>query len=152
MAGLEKGDWVLVLDGEKALILRNATDAADPRLEVVRKEEQENPPDREQKTDRPGRHLDAGSPGARSAYEETDYHRLEKDRFAEQMAGILYQAAHRNRFGRLVIVAGPQVLGTLRAALHKEVAARVVAEIPKTLTGHPVDQIERMLRQELAAG
>jgi protein required for attachment to host cells len=151
MARLENGTWVLVLDGEKALILRNTTDAQDPSLEVVRKEEQDNPPDREQKTDRAGRHYDWGGPGTKSAFEETDYHRLEKERFAEQMADILYKAAHRNRFERLVIVAGPQILGALRPALHKEVTARVVAEIPKTVTGHPMDQIEKLLKQEMAA-
>ncbi|EPX87460.1 Protein required for attachment to host cell [Rubellimicrobium thermophilum DSM 16684] len=151
MARLQNGTWVLVLDGEKALILRNTTDGQDPALEVVRKEEQDNPPDRDQKSDRPGRYYDAGAPGAKSAYEETDYHRLEKERFAEQMAGILYKAAHGNRFERLVIVAGPQILGALRPALHKEVAARIVAEIPKTMTGHPVDQIEKLLKQEMAS-
>ncbi|NAZ35576.1 host attachment family protein [Rubellimicrobium sp. CFH 75288] len=150
MARLENGAWVLVLDGEKALILRNTTDAQDPNLEIVRKEEQENPPDREQKTDRPGRYYDAGAPGQKSAYEETDYHRLEKERFAEEIADILYRAAHRNRFERLVIVAGPQILGALRPALHKEVIQRVILEIPKTMTGHPVPEIEALLRQELA--
>jgi len=36
---LENGTWVMVMDGTKALILRNVTDGQDPNLEVVRKDE-----------------------------------------------------------------------------------------------------------------
>ena len=35
--------------------------------------------------------------------------------------------------------------GEMRRKLHKEVADRIIAEVPKTLTGHPVDQIEKLL-------
>ena len=35
------------------------------------------------------------------------------------------------------------MLGELRKAIHKEVADRVVAEVPKTLTGQPIDAIEK---------
>jgi len=48
-------------------------------------------------------------------------------------------------------VAPPKVLGELRQKLHKEVASRVVGEVHKTLTGHPVDQIERIVAEELKA-
>jgi protein required for attachment to host cells len=48
-------------------------------------------------------------------------------------------------------VAPPKTLGVLRQKLHKEVASRVVGEVHKTLTGHPVDQIERIVAEELAA-
>ena len=44
--------WVLIADGEKALFLKNLTDAQDPHLEVVRKEEQENPKDIDQSANR----------------------------------------------------------------------------------------------------
>lgn len=144
---IESGSWVLVLDGEKALILENTGTTANPNLVVVRKEEQENPPDREQKSDKPGRQQDSAGSQV-SAMEEPDYHRLEKERFADDMAEVLYQAAHRGRFERLILVAGPQILGALRPKLHAEVASRVVAEVPKTLTKHPLGDIERLLAAE----
>ncbi|MFC3118959.1 host attachment protein [Jhaorihella thermophila] len=50
-----------------------------------------------------------------------------------------------------MIAAAPDVLGALRDELHKEVAERVVAEIPKTLTNHPVDQLEKVVKAELEA-
>jgi protein required for attachment to host cells len=148
MTELRGGTWVLIADGEKALFLENVTDGADPNLRVWREDHHENPPDREQGTDRPGRFHDTG-PGQKSAFAETDWHRLEKARFAQELAERLYGYAHRGRFDRLVVVAPPQVLGDLRGKLHKEVAARVVAEIPKTLTNHPVDEIEALVAAAL---
>ena len=142
--------WVLIADGEKALFLKNLTDAQDPHLEVVRKEEQENPKDIDQSANRPGRMPDNG-PGQRSAMDDTDWHQLAKDRFAGELAEILYRKAHQGAFDRIVLVAPPHTLGELRREIHKEVADRVVAEVPKTLTNHPVDQIETLVAREIAA-
>lgn len=137
--------WVLIADGEKALFLRNEGDAEYPNLQVVRQMSGgENPPTREQGTDRPGRYSQ-GRSSHNSAMEETDWHRLAKDRFADDIAERLYRMAHRGDFERIVLVAPPAVLGEMRHKMHKEVSERVVAEIPKTLTGHPLDEIERIL-------
>ena len=141
---IRNGDWVLVGDGVKAMLFRNDGDADYPNLAVIDLVEHENPATREQGTDRPGRMYDAG-PGHKSAMEETDWHRFEKERFAKDLAEMLYKKAHRRQFDRLVIIAPPTTLGDLRKALHGEVSARVVAEVDKTLTNHPVNQIEKML-------
>ncbi len=77
--------------------------------------------------------------------EETDWHKLGKQRFAKEMAGMLYSAAHAGRFSKLVVAAPPGILGDLRKELHKEVADRVVAEVPKDLTNMPPYEIERVL-------
>lgn len=149
MSELTKGTWVLVADGAKALFLENITDAQNPNLVVRRVEEQDNPPNREQQSDRPGRMPDPG-PGQRSGLAEADWHRLEEARFAADAADILYRLAHRGVFERLVLVAPPRTLGELRRHLHKEVASRVVAEIAKDLTNHPGDTLEQVLLAELA--
>ena len=77
--------WVVVADGEKALFLRNEGDATYPNLQVVRTIHEENPPSREQGTDKPGRFND-GHGVHRSAVDETDWHRIEKERFAADVA------------------------------------------------------------------
>lgn len=136
--------WVLVADGEKALILRNEGDAEYPNLQVTRLIEQDNPATHEQGTDRPGRFSD-GPSVHRSAVQETDWHRLAEERFARDLADRLYKAAHAGRFDRLILVAPPRTLGELRDALHKEVRARVIAEIDKDLTNHPVHEIEKIV-------
>jgi protein required for attachment to host cells len=149
MTRIKNGDWVMVADGEKALFLVNQTDGEDPFLQVVSEREQVNPPTREQGTDTPGRGHDGG-PNHRSAFDETDWHQLAKDRFAHDLADMLYKRAHRGEFDRIVLVAAPGVLGELRDQLHKEVTDRVVGEIPKTLTNHTIEDVEKIVKSDLA--
>jgi len=145
---LSRKTWVVIADGEKALLLRNLKNHPYPDLQVVAKEEQENPSDGDQKTDRPGRRADGGT-HQKSTMTEADWHNLAKDRFAKELSDLLYKHAHSGAFERLILVASPQVLGVLRADLHANVADLVIAEIPKTLTNHPLDKIEELLKAEL---
>jgi protein required for attachment to host cells len=135
---------VLIGDGQKALFLRNKGTAHQVRLEVEQVLEQENPATREQGTDRPGRSV-ASVGTARSAVEEVDWHHIAKERFAGEIAQALYRHAHDNRFEKLVVIAPAKVLGVLRKAFHAEVADRIVGEIPKELTSHPLPQIEKLI-------
>ena len=150
MTELTQGTWIVVADSEKVLFLRNLTDHANPNLDVFDEDEQDNPSDAAQSANRPGRMHDGG-PGHKSAMDDTDWHELAKERFASDLADKLYAEAHKGAFDRLVIVASPQVLGVLRNELHKEVSDKVVAEVPKTLTNHPVDEIEKLVKKELDA-
>ncbi|MBZ9700008.1 MULTISPECIES: host attachment protein [unclassified Mesorhizobium] len=142
---LKHGIWIMVADGEKALFLRNAGDTKFPNLEVVQEVRQDNPPTREQGSDSPGRYND-GPSVHRSAVEETDWHRIGKERFADELAERLYKLAHRGSFDEIILIAPPLVLGAMRKILHKEVSDKVSAEIPKTLTNHAVFEIEALLR------
>ncbi|SLN30807.1 host attachment family protein [Oceanibacterium hippocampi] len=139
--------WILIGDGEKALVLRNEGDEVYPNLEMMRLFEQDNPPSREQGTDRPGRMPDQGGVGSqhRSGMDEVDWHRLAKDRFAKEIAERFYRLAHAGKFAQLIVVAPPHVLGELRKNWHQEVSDRIVAEVDKTLTNHPVGEIEKVL-------
>ncbi|MEX1660410.1 host attachment family protein [uncultured Thioclava sp.] len=149
MTKLTNKTWVVIADGEKALFLENMMDAQNPNLVVRRVDEQDNPPDSEQGTDRPGRMADSG-PGQRSAYDETDWHQLAKMRFADDLAETLFRMVHQGRIKRLVIAAAPRILGEIRHSLHKEVEAVLVGEIDKTLTNHPIDEIEKIITDELS--
>ncbi|CAM5777044.1 host attachment protein [Labrys miyagiensis] len=135
---------VLVGDGRKALFLRNKGRAAHLRLEVEDVFQQDNPSTSEQGTDQPGRAV-AGVGSGRSAMEETDWHRLAEERFAAEIADTLYRRIHAGHCDKLVVVAPPKVLGEMRKAFHKEVTARISAEVPKELTSHPVSEIEKIL-------
>lgn len=135
---------VLVCDGRKALFLRNRGSALAPELVIEATCEQDNPPSREQGTDRPGRRA-GGAVAHRSAMDEGDAHSTEEARFAAGLADRLYRDPPAGRFEHLWLVAAPGVLGTLRQHLHVSVAQRVIAEIPKTLTQHSVDDIQSIL-------
>jgi protein required for attachment to host cells len=135
---------VVVGDGAKARFFRNEGNLLHPKLVVERAFEQENPPTHEQGTDAPGRYMWRAA-GMRSAVEQTDWHRLAEDRFAHEISTLLYKLAHANAFQELIVVAPPKVLGGLRESFHQEVARRVIAEIPKDLTGRRPEDIARVI-------
>jgi protein required for attachment to host cells len=159
--------FVVVADGRKMLLLRNEGDDQHLNLQVERKEVQENPKDSDQKSDAAGRasstQSGANAPAvaqggsmhavgggaqfapSRGSMEETDYHQLEEDRFAAEVADMLKSQALSNAFETLIIAAPPRTLGELRKHYHKEVEARIAGELDKDLTGHTVPQIEEAL-------
>jgi len=150
MVFLNTGNWVLVADGKKALFLRNYLDTNDYDLRVVWHQTLDNPASHAQGSDRPGR---ANSvPGVRrAALQEADWHQLSEDRFAKEVAAILNRAAQDGAFDEIVIVAPPKVIGDLRTELNSDAAKKVLAEIPKTLTNHPIEKIESLLKSALDA-
>jgi protein required for attachment to host cells len=135
---------ILIGDGQKALFLRNKGTPQQLNLQVEQVLEQDNPATREQGTDRPGRSVSSVGT-ARSAMEQSDWHHIEEERFAVSVAETLYRLAHANRFDKLVVVAPAKVLGNLRQAFHVEVSDRVVGEISKELTSHPIPEIEKLM-------
>lgn len=137
---------VLVCDGEKAMFLRN--EGNETRLNLVVDSivlGLEALPMRAE-SDRANRRVDALGP-KKSAFNEVEWYRLDKDRFAKDIASMLYRSAHAGSFEKLVIVAPPRTLGEIRAELHQEVRQRLVAEIDKDLTGHAIDRIEQILAE-----
>jgi len=141
--------FVFVGDGGKALVLRNEGDEKFPNLVTERVFADDNPPTREQGTDQPGRAFAGAHAIGKSAVETTDWHAIEKDRFARRVAAALEDLVRRRGARALVIVAPPRILADLRRALHPDVKARVVREIDKDLAKHPVWEIERhILRSE----
>lgn len=135
---------VVVVDGRKMLFFRNEGDATRPNLVVETAREQVNPADRDHKTDKPGTAHSSVGPG-RSSMEEVDFHQQEEDRFAAETAALLKKRALANDFEALIVVAPPRTLGELRKHYHKEVSERLIGEIDKDLTGHPVPEIEKAL-------
>ncbi|MEX0278545.1 MAG: host attachment family protein [Ruegeria sp.] len=147
MAALEQGTWVIIADGEKALVMENITDAQDPNLVVVSVEEPDTP--QAKPTDRAGRRYDGG-PKQKSAVEEDQWKTHAKSLFVQDVANLLNRRGLKGAFKRLVLVASPHVLGLLRRRLHSDVLAKVVAEVDKTLTNHPLHKVEQILTARLA--
>ncbi|HWV12678.1 MAG TPA: host attachment family protein [Sphingobium sp.] len=143
---IDHDTMVLVADGRKLLFFRNKGDRMAPNLEAETVKVQDNPADRDQASDAPGRAFNSvGS--HRSAMEQTDFHDLEEARFAAEAADMLKRRALANDFERLIIVAPPTALGEMRKHYHKEVQSRLVGEIAKDLSNHPVPEIEKIITQ-----
>lgn len=138
------GAWVLVGDGRRALFFQNHGDAELLDLRVIETRIDENPATREQGTDKPGRSF-ASKGGVRSAVEDADWHELEEERFARAMAGRINQAAESGELNAIAIVAPPRALGEIRKELSTKAQGKVVGELAKDLTRHPLKDIEKAL-------
>jgi len=141
---LNHGAWVFVGDGQKALFLVNEGDEKFLNLRRLSVLEKPDPPSREQGSDKPGRAFSSVGE-IHSAVEETDWHELQKERFAASIAGRINKAALADEFSQLVIIAPPKILGELRHEFTKGTERKIVAEIDKDLTNHPIIEIERLL-------
>ena len=139
------GGFVFVGDGRKALFLRNTGDEKFPNLKVERVLSQLNPATHEQGSDRPGSALKGAGTNRRTALATTDWHDLEEHRFAREVAGALETMVRSNGAKALVVVAPARTLADLRHAFHDDVKKRIIAEIDKDLTKHPIHDIERHL-------
>jgi protein required for attachment to host cells len=142
---------VLVTDGRKMLFFRNHGDENQIDLRTEAHDERKDAPDREMKTDAPGATGQSGGYSGRVAYDETDFHQQEEDRWAHSAAEEVNRRVLGNDFEALAIIAPPKTLGELRKKLHKEAERRVVCEIPKEMTGRPTPDIEALLVGETKA-
>ncbi len=141
---IHEGEWVVVCDGAKALILENAGDAKFPNLKTVEVIEQKDLPTREQGADVPGRsHSSVGQ--GRSAYEQTDWHDRSEEAFLHQLADKLDTAVGAGKVKSLIIVASPRALGMIRPAYSHALKAAVRTELHKDLVKMPVHEIEKHL-------
>lgn len=136
--------YVFVGDGRKALFLRNEGDEKFPNLKVERVLAQESPPTHVQGVDRPGRAF-ASTGNQRSSMQQTDWHEIEEQKFARQAAEALHGLVQTKAVKAIIVVAPARTLAELRAAFHHDVKSRIVAELDKDLTKHPVYEIERHL-------
>jgi protein required for attachment to host cells len=136
--------WIFVGDGQKALFLINEGDEKFPNLRRLSVVENPDPPSREQGSDAPGRAYSSVGE-IHSSVENTDWHELQKERFAASVAERINRAALSCEFSQIVIVAPAKILGDLRREFTKETESKIVAEIGKDLTNHTIAEIERLL-------
>jgi protein required for attachment to host cells len=140
---IPRDGMIFVGDGRKALFLRNHGDAISPNLKVERVLTQDNPPTREQGSDRPGRAFKRAGTNLRSGMATTDWHDLEEHRFAREVADALEEVVRAKGAKSLIVVAPARTLADLRRAFHDDVKKKIIAEIDKDLTKHPVGEIEK---------
>jgi protein required for attachment to host cells len=144
---LEHGTWIVAADGARAMIMRNDGTPAKPKFTLLRRYEHENPPTREQGSDRPGRTNDAGT--HKSAMEQADWHQLAEDRFVHGLADEITTAFNRHEFDALVLIAPPTALGEMRKVLPDQIRSHVVTEINKDLTNLKLHELQDAVTRTL---
>lgn len=104
---------------------------------------------RELETDRPGRAFDRAGKGRHAMSHEVEPAEQETLRFAQRVAGELRAARLAREFDALLLVAAPEFLGHLRAALDDETRGCVSFELDKNLARQDPQQIRSRLPERL---
>jgi len=146
MTGLSirTGEWVVVCDGAKALVLENVGDAKFPNLKTIEVFEQKDLATHELGTDKPGR-TNASVGVNRSAVGQTDWHDQAEQQFLIQLAHHLDTAVGAGKTKSVVLIAPPRALGVLRPAYSHALKGAIRAEVDKDLVKMPVHEIEKRL-------
>ncbi len=138
------GEWIVVCDGRKALILENVGDRMFPNLHTREVHEHADPRTAEQGTDQPGTaHQSFGA--ARSSVEQTDWHDESERAFLKSLAERLHRAVTSGETRGLTMVASPRALGMIRHDYSEAVRKAIHAEVHKDLVKMPVYEIEKQL-------
>jgi protein required for attachment to host cells len=141
---IQKGEWVVVCDGAKALVLQNAGDAKFPNLKTLEVFEQKELPTHELGADVPGR-SNASVGRNRSAFAQTDWHDQSEQVFLAKLAQHLDAAVAAGKTKSVIVVAPPRALGMLRPVYSHALKGAVRAEVDKDLVKMPVGEIEKYL-------
>jgi len=138
------GDWIVVCDGRKALILENLGDRMFPNLRTKEVHEHADTSTSAQGSDAPGRvHQSVGS--AHSSVEQTDWHDEAERSFLKTLAERLNLAVTSGETKGLTMVASPRALGMIRADYSAAVRKALHGEVHKDLVKMPVHEIEKQL-------
>lgn len=141
---IRHGEWVVVCDGAKALILENAGDTKFPNLKTIKVLEQKDLPTRALGTDAPGR-TNSSIGNNKSAVEQTDWHDQAERNFLVQLVQQLDSAVVSGKTKSLIMVAPPRALGMIRPAYSQVLKGAVRAEVDKDFVKMPVHEIEKHL-------
>lgn len=143
--------WAVVMDANTARIVIDVTRPADPAPdpdEIVMETAHLRAQDI--MADKPGRSF-ASVGSARSSIEyRSDPVREAEHRFATEVVEALVVKHRAGLFDKLVVVAGPEMLGILRDTLPRELRDCVTAEIPKLLTGISKHDLRSVIAHWLA--
>ena len=137
------GDWIVVCDGRKALILENLGDRMFPNLHTREVREHPDLSTHDQGSDAPGRLH--GAMGPRSSVEQTDWHDEAERSFLKALAERLDVAVTRGETSALTMVASPRALGMIRPDYSAAVQKALQGELAKDLVRMPVHEIEKQL-------
>ena len=141
---IQPGEWVVVCDGAKALVLENTGDAKFPNLKTRDVYEQKLLATHEMGTDAPGRsHSSVGNRS--SSVTQTDWHDQAEQTFLTELVHKLDAAVGSHKVKSLIVVAPPRALGFIRTHYSPALKAAIRAELDKDLVKMPVNEIEKHL-------
>lgn len=130
---LPKGTLIAVADGERFNLYQNAGDQNELKVEAL-----------------PDVSIDDGEKGSGARHGSSsanpDDSQQTEDGFSAGVADYLNKQVLDGSVENLVVIASPRALGELRKHYHKGLAAKLLLELPKDLTGHSAQDIEKAVQ------
>jgi protein required for attachment to host cells len=145
MALAQSRTWVLVADSAKARAVRWVGNIAPVESVESFNLHYHHQHGRDMMSERPGRTHESQGDTRHAIEPRSDPVREAEHRFVDTVVQELKNRFARNEFDRLVLVAGPTMLGDLRAALPAEIKGVVHGELRKDLTHLTNDQLKEHL-------
>ena len=108
--------------------------------------------DRELETDKPGRSAGPGGTTRHALDGERSRRRQQQVRFAKRIAQEIEAARVDESFDRLLVIAGPRMLGLIREALPEPSRAFIASEVPKDLVHLDARAIRKLIPREAFTG
>lgn len=133
--------WLLLANGTEARLVCSEGRAGDLRELDAHLPEGPNRPAREIMANKPGRTYDSFGKGRHGMEPRSDPRALESHRFLSQVADRINQAAGRDAFDRLVLIAPPKALGVLRQELGGKAREKLIDQRDKDLTKIPLQDL-----------
>ncbi len=146
----KKVTWIIVADGSRARLLANDGPGKGLRPAVAGEFHHDAPPTHLLGTEKPGRVAPAMGASRSAIQPHMDFHQFEKDKFGQQMARLLNDAADRRTYDDLIVVAPARTLSTLRKSLSAKASELIRAELAKDLTHVPLQEMPEHLRDVIA--
>lgn len=138
--------WIILANAETGRFFVNS--GRGKGLEAAGQEEMHADPPRFY-SDRAGAVHSRVGPGV-SAVEQSDPKDLAETEFADAVCDYLQRCFEDDAFEKLIVIAGPRMLGKLRKAMPDGLAKTVVAEMDKDLTRVPIKDLPHQLRDVIA--
>jgi protein required for attachment to host cells len=136
--------WILIADGSRAKIFEAAG-----KGKILQKSELStpHPPSRDLASDRPGRTFDSMGDARHAKQPPTDPHDKAEADFLRSLVKQLEVSQQKKEFDKLVVVAAPRALGTLRGFFPGHLTNSVAREIAHDLTWFETPAIEAYLKE-----
>lgn len=124
---------VALANGERFVLMRNAGQAFEPKLEKV------------EEIDLLLTNFSAGIRHHDPAGQRTGSTDIDELAHGAAIAEWLNDRALKGELGDIIIAADPKTLGQIRQRCHKETQRRIIGEIGKDLVNQPAEAIERAI-------
>jgi protein required for attachment to host cells len=130
---IPKDAQIVIANGERFLLMRNAGQPFEPKLEMV------------EEIDLLLTNFSAGVRHQDPAGQRSGSSDIDELAHGAAIAGWLNERALKGELGDTVVAADPRTLGQIRQHYHKEAESCIVGEVSKDLTNLPMPDIAKVL-------